>query len=446
MFDDDNNHRPSTPLSSPASSPPAYNDSSPASSPGVHESDSATLADADEDPPSASPPLHLFAATAKGSWVPPDYEKGSKKARRTSPSSPSRRSLEPLSLSQRTRVSSITSQQEREDRIFDEAICNAVDNGNGAIDLSDLNLIYIPEKFPAELRNFYREDIQLFLSGNQISELPSGLFYLDKLKLLSLRGNKLTSIPPEIKNLRNLRSLNVAGNRLQFLPAEIMGMTLETLSVSPNPFITEPTPPKTIARHSSTGRIAVAPTARTRTVPSLVELTLRSLFTVDSQPSSIRDGYDERCIGRYYELPLCEDSGLGEVLGSKKEFRQIIPPHLRRILDAAHPGSVFTDKDAPKVAERQTNVGVCPSPRHAHRPSVFVTPIETRYTWERTVAGVNVGGSVPLQWRGCSQGCLDFLDGESDLDADSEAMDVDEEEFTTVLQIPGLAGDDFEEE
>jgi hypothetical protein len=50
---------------------------------------------------------------------------------------------------------------------------------------------------------------------------------------------------------------------------------------------------------------------------------------------------------------------------------------------------------------------------------------EERFTWENYVAGVSVGGAVPLLWRGCQWGCLDFLD-ESELhsaDVDMEALE-----------------------
>jgi hypothetical protein len=43
----------------------------------------------------------------------------------------------------------------------------------------------------------------------------------------------------------------------------------------------------------------------------------------------------------------------------------------------------------------------------------FVLPAEERYTWVNELAGVRVGettGGVPLLWRGCGPGCLDFLD------------------------------------
>jgi hypothetical protein len=40
---------------------------------------------------------------------------------------------------------------------------------------------------------------------------------------------------------------------------------------------------------------------------------------------------------------------------------------------------------------------------------VFVHHAEEVYTWENHIASVNVGGYVPLRWRGCQKGCLDFL-------------------------------------
>jgi hypothetical protein len=84
---------------------------------------------------------------------------------------------------------------------------------------------------------------------------------------------------------------------------------------------------------------------------------------------------------------------------------------------------------------------------------VFVTPAEERYTWETVVAGVDVGGSVPLKWRGCLCGCLDFLDAEIELETPSKVveapteMDVDgEQQVVTRMQFGPLGTDDFEDD
>ena len=78
--------------------------------------------------------------------------------------------------------------------------------------------------------------------------------------------------------------------------------------------------------------------------------------------------------------------------------------------------------------EQKSCSGRCPSPRHIYStPPVvaghpwpwsrlgppFVMPAEERYTWVTELGGMRVGestGGVPILWRGCGRGCLDFLD------------------------------------
>ncbi|KAI1784768.1 hypothetical protein LXA43DRAFT_192079 [Ganoderma leucocontextum] len=75
------------------------------------------------------------------------------------------------------------------------------------------------------------------------------------------------------------------------------------------------------------------------------------------------------------------------------------------------------------MEEEVTGVSECPSPVHraedgswaGGRVSLYVRYAEERWTWEEVVAGVHVGaesggGGVPVRWRGCSRGCLAFLD------------------------------------
>ncbi|KAJ7115911.1 hypothetical protein C8R44DRAFT_793625 [Mycena epipterygia] len=500
--------------SSPPSSPTAYNDSSPASSPGRDLDDSLSFANDSasfgEAPPHASPPLHPFAASAKGSWIPPEYEKGGKKNRRMSPSSPSRSrvkkprlvgpeaSLETVVASS-PRVFATSIEADKESMVWDAATARVIDNGNGTINLEHFNLSSIPKKAVKELADFFvpeekverlnagkiaplappplpparqfgrsitapailgsgeravgvaRHDIQLYLAGNQITRLPAQLFHLDKLTFLSLRQNMLKTLPPEIRHLRNLKHLNVAGNQLQYLPAEILSMTLDTLSVFPNShFRKDPDEQSSATRQfhraeSAQGRVAVSPTlllSQCR-VPSLVELGFRSLFSAEPglPPTA---NHAERRIAHYYDLPLYED-------GVDLQF---IPPNLRRVFDAIHPGSVDPDLDTSSESDDDPpSLGLCPSPQH-DRESVFVTPAEERYTWETVVAGVSVGGKVPLKWRGCLRGCLDFLSLGMEEHADATApMEVDqldaEQDAVTQLQFArseGFGMTDFEDD
>lgn len=96
-------------------------------------------------------------------------------------------------------------------------------------------------------------NIKLFLSKNDLQELPSELWNLGNLAVLSLRSNCLTEISPSIGRLRNLHELNVAGNQLPFLPFELLALVenkLVQLSLSPNPFVQPlPLPTSTMLRN-----------------------------------------------------------------------------------------------------------------------------------------------------------------------------------------------------
>ncbi|KAG9577480.1 hypothetical protein KCU77_g15100, partial [Aureobasidium melanogenum] len=96
-------------------------------------------------------------------------------------------------------------------------------------------------------------NIKLFLSKNDLQQLPSELWNLGNLAVLSLRSNSLTEISPSIGRLRNLHELNLAGNQLSFLPFELLALVenkLVQLSLSPNPFVQPlPLPTSTMLRN-----------------------------------------------------------------------------------------------------------------------------------------------------------------------------------------------------
>ena len=84
--------------------------------------------------------------------------------------------------------------------------------------------------------------ISLYLSNNDLKELPYEIYKLQNLVDLSPRQNELTSIPPSILNLTNLESLNLSANSLRYLPWELLVLArrgkLESMAFHPNPFIT----------------------------------------------------------------------------------------------------------------------------------------------------------------------------------------------------------------
>lgn len=66
---------------------------------------------------------------------------------------------------------------------------------------------------------------------------------------------------------------------------------------------------------------------------------------------------------------------------------------------------------------------------------IYLSHAEERFTWESQVAGVMVGGQVPLKWKGCDIGCLDFLNGCADVREELEKWQTD----------PTLEADMYEE-
>lgn len=66
-----------------------------------------------------------------------------------------------------------------------------------------------------------------------------------------------------------------------------------------------------------------------------------------------------------------------------------------------------------KVPDDMTGIGICPSPHHSRAPGshsgLFFQHFEERFTWESIIAGVENLGEIPVRWRGCERGCLEFL-------------------------------------
>ena len=106
-------------------------------------------------------------------------------------------------------------------------------------EIKDLNNLVIIESFSEEASIEF--PYQLYLTGNQLSQLPPSLFKFTKLQVLSLRRNKLKSIPPLIGKLENLIDLSLSSNKLEFLPYQILGLKkLTNFTSGPNPFLPVP--------------------------------------------------------------------------------------------------------------------------------------------------------------------------------------------------------------
>ncbi|KAK3715229.1 hypothetical protein LTR37_007196 [Vermiconidia calcicola] len=138
-------------------------------------------------------------------------------------------------------------------------ITECLDTGRETIDLTDLRLTELSNASLKPLHQLIRhshtdlthppsEDeftpltpsIKLFLYGNKLSTLPSELFRLHNITVLSLRNNELLHIPPTIGQLAKLEELNIAQNKIRWLPWELFDRfdcagTHRKVNVRPNP-------------------------------------------------------------------------------------------------------------------------------------------------------------------------------------------------------------------
>lgn len=61
----------------------------------------------------------------------------------------------------------------------------------------------------------------MYLSGNQIEEVPTEIGNLVKLRWLNLQSNKIKNIPAEIGNLIKLKEFHLEHNPIAEIPADI---------------------------------------------------------------------------------------------------------------------------------------------------------------------------------------------------------------------------------
>lgn len=205
--------------------------------------------------------------------------------------------------------------------------------------------------------------------------------------------------------MKNLRDLNVAINQLRYLPCELNRLSLQTLQVSPNPFMEKPETKGDFKPVTPITYLFPDP------VPSLIELSCRVLVS---------------------PLPFeSYEAGGQETLLSPqhRDYLQQLPPTLAYDLNACVPDCLPTARPIPQGDEEEekhvTGIGKCPNPSHGPGAGRFVRHAEERFSWEMRVGGLLIGGEgceVPLRWRGCCRGCLSFLDDQR-VEMDRPRMD-----------------------
>lgn len=194
-------------------------------------------------------------------------------------------------------------------------------------------------------------------------------------------------------------------------------MRLDILTVSGNPWIKPPA----VFR----GSRPVTEASTHFTVPSLTECCLRALVSPYEPPHGSASAHT--------------DTVLEALGGISSSATCDYPPDAIRTLKACLPGAVaqpdpqMQASPAKRVrrnsgtlepeqnieddneADDAPSIGYCKSPVHDGETSVFVRHAVERMSWETVIGGqkITVSGGVPVLWRGCMRGCLDFLDAVS---------------------------------
>ncbi|QRV89024.1 leucine-rich repeat-containing protein 7 [Ceratobasidium sp. AG-Ba] len=260
-------------------------------------------------------------------------------------------------------------------------------------------------------------ELQIYLANNSLTVLPSELFALKGLVLLSLRGNDLRELPPAIGALSSLRSLNIANNKLTHLPSELSSLTLQTLLVDPNPFLPPPKQPCA----TSSSRI-LSPLKIRMHIPKLSELALRAaLIQPPKLPALLFTTPTEHALPTPSPSHACVFSGPSASISTLR----CIPPHALEI--SSHYDVVSWLSSLPKISSSRIRAAMqgsedakdlynfCPNIMHSLHVKdngLFAEPAETRFEWVTSLAGCELAGAVPILWRGCRAGCLAFLDDE----------------------------------
>eukprot|EP00618_Florenciella_parvula_P035568 CAMPEP_0119484630 /NCGR_PEP_ID=MMETSP1344-20130328/11578_1 /TAXON_ID=236787 /ORGANISM="Florenciella parvula, Strain CCMP2471" /LENGTH=1104 /DNA_ID=CAMNT_0007519231 /DNA_START=22 /DNA_END=3334 /DNA_ORIENTATION=+ len=124
---------------------------------------------------------------------------------------------------------------------------------------------------------------ELWLSNNNLTDVPAQVQQLDSLQVLAIDGNELTSVCPELGQMPQLRRLLLGGNKLSELPAEMSGMTnLLELTLDRNSFTEFPLP---VTDMVSLRRLSLANNAVTSLPTEIRKLRRLNELRLDNNPN-----------------------------------------------------------------------------------------------------------------------------------------------------------------
>ncbi|CAD6940513.1 unnamed protein product [Tilletia controversa] len=256
--------------------------------------------------------------------------------------------------------------------------------------------------------------LQLNLANNRLTVLPSALFQVENLRVLSLRGNNIKFLPPAISELANLRELSIGGNKIEYLPAEIQKLRLTTFNYFPNPW-RKPSKSLSCASSSDEGpnktcvhepRFRVRPTWEQLTLMSnteRVEMSPTPTAPVPAAPE--RPPVRQKPAGLSLRPLLLTNLSFGQIGLSTEELRTPSNPSPDDPLDGATPlagssSSNASDQGARRMAPPPAPFRVSEQgPRFANAgssstmPSALHTP--TRIDEGSTMGAMQLG-AIPV--------------------------------------------------
>ncbi|CAO1629322.1 unnamed protein product [Sympodiomycopsis kandeliae] len=296
-----------------------------------------------------------------------------------------------------------------------------------------------------------RNTLQLYLQNNSLTHLPSALFSLGaNLRVLSLRSNKLKTLPSAIGTLVNLSELNIANNELEYLPAEIQNLSLEQFRWFPNPFVLPDAKQKLeITETDPVVATCLGPLQTTsselNSLSTLKELCIRTLLTPvnpeEEDKTTLLQEYENGTL-REMDADNTMDTSTISLLESARRclegkwgnttFTTCTPSSeldswCKGVSGQSRDDEAQQHMDVSSTLDTQGDNSLlnpyfnkCPLQTDRY----YSVPVETRLQWTSRVAGVDVltidvasanqalartSGVLPLLWKGCSKGCLDFL-------------------------------------
>ncbi|KAM0749271.1 hypothetical protein T439DRAFT_348792 [Meredithblackwellia eburnea MCA 4105] len=268
--------------------------------------------------------------------------------------------------------------------------------------------------------------IELYLSLNHLTtpSLSIHLFTMlsNSLTVLSLRSNNLTTLPPEIARLVNLTELNLGGNRLRWLPGEVRRLRkLRWVGLHPNPWLTPPSEGEGEGRVLGPIKTMDDDDDDIGGILTLREICTRKvLHMMHGHPSVSQP--TPRTRGKTWSSPTIDPT--------------VLPPGVR------HAFSLLPSLSNPPCREQQQQPfdpfsSVC----HHHEEGegrFFYKHKQERLEWvlerdlrcggggggeidgEGRERGKGGGARVPVLWRGCRVGCLDWLERENEVEREGE--------------------------